>query len=492
MNPPQIAVLEKSKLPDYINTILPLTWEEALRKPIPSKDTYQFVYYTVKLYELAINEISKGIKLTSNDQYIHLLQDKLDSIKEIRSCRFVEDVTKYNMKCESGKIGLSNVVFCTVCALNLIVLYSIGHRYRVSVDQFKAAIVWAREQKILTLDPKCHNTWTQMEVYTQIRALSSQWSMLKMGPEMYESFWFVSMLEDKVSSFIFEKHDESIIDGTIDSWVKPVTQNSKLKTVSLDYIDDVGNVFAAFDRSMFILQKVYSFKETVFPEEEFNKYRPLFRKWIQKSMETDVLADYLDDARSSSIYYCLREGENDTSLRKNNGVKIRSTKWMLHATTRPYLQITWLLQEHTFNKDGRPKKVYPKKWQYHFLKLNALLNVVGEFGVRFFESLYLQERNFWKVFSQKQVMKNVFITEVLGEQFVIFQDKIYKTECVEDALLLWVILMKKEKRCVFLEKGINIDLTPTIDSLLADWNSEYHNTNTTIVQDEDDTMDIVM
>lgn len=492
MNPPFITVVESSKLPDYINSVLPRSWDEALKQNVPNKDTYSFVYYTVKLYEFAVNEISKGVKLATDERYIQSLQGKIDTIKEIRSCKFVQDLCTYNIKCEGGKIGLSNTLFCTLCALNVILLYSIGHQYRVTMEQFRSAIAWAKDQKVLTLDVRNHKTWSQMDVFVQIRALASQWSMLKLGEHLYEPFWFVSILEDKVSSFIFERHDDSIIDGTTESWVKPVSKGSKLKTVTLEYIDDVGNIFTAFDRSMFILQRIYNFNEATFSVSEFNKYRPLFMKWIQKSMETDVLPDYLDEARASSIYYCLREGENDTSLRKNNGVKIRSTKWMLHATTRPYQQITWLLQQHTFSKDGKPRKVYPKKWQYHFLKLNALLNVVGEFGVNFFESLYLQERNFWRVFNQRQIMKNVFIVEVLGEQFVIYQGTFYKANCVEDALLLWVLLMKKEKRCVFLERGNNIDLTPTLDSLLAEWNSEYHGTTNSANDPDNDEMDLVM
>lgn len=462
-----VKIYDTEKVPEYANKVISQEWGAIIRQDIP-KDFNMMYFYVVQLYELAMCRM-RDSKFITNLSEIDAVYRTMSGIQKCLVCERSEQFKIYNKACCNGKLSLSGTIFLCISTLNQYILGCLGTDRKLTDHQLHNSFEWAKNEKVIIFNEEGYNECTQMNLYIQIQALASKWSSVKKG-EGNESLHFVSLLEDKLSGFLTLKQSPEVMDGTLGPWTRDA---GGVLVPTVEYIDDLANMFLGFYRSLYILEKIQdSFNLTLVPQQDIQVYNQLYKSWLEKKMYEPVLQDQVSDARKICVYYCIREGEIERSLREKNGVKLNSTKWVLHVT-RCYKQIVWFLEEHTYTKKGIVNNKFPRWWQKHCLKLNVFLNILGAYGINLCTSVFIQERNFWKLFLERHIMKNPFIVEVMGEHMVIFKDTYYSVKSVEDAFLLWMVLMKKLRKGLFIDQYKCIDISAVIDSHLSMWNLRF-------------------
>lgn len=468
---PIVKVYDEQKIPDYPKKVIKTEWDDILSQPLP--DDFNMIYFfVVKLYDLTVQKLQADMHL-EDGVTLSKIQKMIDSLKQLISGSRCLEFQKYNIKCETGKMAMSTAVFLAICSLIIVIQYSLGSSFRISEIQYRQTMNWALEEKLLILDPKDHMKWTMMQIYMQIYTMASRWTTINHRFK-FQPFWMLSILEDKVAQILLERHDDTILDGTLDVWTRKVG-NIILPTP--EYIDNVSGMMKGMDRTLIIITNMThpkAFKQGVIPNGYLDRYIDLFKKWVDKKKDEDVLTDNLAYAREFSQYYCLREGEVQESIRKNNGTLIKSIKWQLHLT-RSYQAQLWMLQEHTYNKKGKVCGFYPMRWQVHCLKLSTYIDILGSFEIVFEKSVYIRDRNFWEIYSDGKVLANPFILETMGHQMVICEGHYYDTQSVEEALLLWTLFLRDKKNFIFNNEGKIKDLSETFQPLLSEWDINYVN-----------------
>jgi hypothetical protein len=481
-----VKLYDAEKIPKYAKTVIKDDWNDLLVQDIP-EDNNMAMFYVTKMYEECTVRLHKGIDIMQVSE-LEKMQKKINDIKLRMAGPGSQEFRMYNTQCESGLLCLSGTVFICVCALIQVLLEGLGSSFRVTQSQFEKSFEWAKKNKVITLDAKSHSEWTQMQVYIQLYTLCSRWTTLRSDNGL-EPFWFASILEDKIATFITFRQSESVLDGSKGIWVRKIPSGkSEITVPSYEFIDDCSSMLFGMDRSLIIMDRIYSKFEQ--GEEDTALYWDLYYKWVQEKKTEHVIPDYLDDARENFVPYCTREGEVMKAMRKNAGVALKSMRWTLHAT-RCYQQIIWMMQKHTYDKDGKPKGLYPRRWQDHCMKLRVLSDILGSFDIKFFTQVYIQEANFWKIFEERMVMQNPFIVEVLGEQIVIAYGKFYASKNVESAMLIWILMMKKNK-FMFISRNKTVDLSSAFDPLLTRWNNKFNKTLDDVLAELEDDMDIVL
>lgn len=460
-----VSIYDSSKVPEYGRDNISSEWNVIIRQK-PPDDIELLFFYVAQLYDLAIFNIRNNVVCTDRSELEPVFKLVRDLQKIVSSSKATE-LRRYNQTCADGKLSLMSCIFLCICAINQYILICINNTTKLTPEQYDQAFEWAYKNRVVLLDKDSFETWSQMMMYIQVQTLATVWSSLKRG-ENNSAFYFMILLEDRLSTLLTLQHKEDVMDGSGSTWV---TRVSDIVTASIEYIDDIANMFVGFYRSLYIFERISKFKKAEIPRHLFDTYKDEYYKWLKNEMYDPVLADYVDDSRSTAIYYCVREGEIERAIREKNGVRSKSIKWSLHVS-RVYKQITWMLQEHTYDKKGNVLKALPRSWQIHCLKLNVFVNFMGGFNLKLNDHTFIQERYFWEKLQLKEVFKNPFLVEIMGEHVLIHEGSYYQVECFEDGMLLWFILMDTKSKGIFKAELKTVDMKVTISTYLRTWDKQ--------------------
>lgn len=462
-----VNIYDRDKIPEYGKKNIGRQWGEVLRQDIP-EDVNVFFFYVTQVYEIVIMRIRDG-------EFIHTLSEVnavtalIESLQK-KMCGKNSSLYKiYNQTCAGGKLSLSSMIFICICALNQYRLMCVASKFRADNAQWKLSFDWADEYKVRYLDRDTTEGWSQMAVYYQIQALANKWQFIRRGKN-YAAFVFVGILEDMIAQIITLSNDEKIMDGVDKKWTRRVMD---LIIPSNVYIDNIANIFSGFYRSMYLFEMLANMKKTDLPKNKIALYGDSFLKWMEEEMYQKQLPDNLDECRKISVYYCVGEGEMEASIREKHGVKSKSIKWSLHVT-RCYKQITWMLQEHTYDKKGnvmRDKLVRP--WQLHCLKLNTFVNILGALEIDFTKMVFIREREFYDAQNSGNLGRNPYILEIMGEHFVIYSTMYYQVNSVEEALLVWCIILREKCKGIIKQEFRVTDMMIILDTYFSKWNKEF-------------------
>lgn len=474
----------ESDLPVYVKKELPKTFPALLDYEVPT-DKEMLLYYLRLLYLRSCevlnknNASNKNGKLNDdvlftliNERYMETYK-KLEviqySIRDRRSGMNKGKYIEYNIAVAGGVIGYQALSFLCLSVTNSIqkrMLRKEGSKYPESY--IKTAIEWSISNRLFIVPEDDPNLWTQTECYRQLYHLSGRWKYLSAVDE--ESFMFFRILEDRLFSICLFADNGNVLDGPEGSYVDPPSGGSKnpILRASYEFIDNVSCICSSIDEYPFImdrLNEIFNMKQKT--KEMGVTFEFGMIKYIKERNKEPVIKEYLDETRMDSIHYEEREGEKLISTRRNRGTSLRKIKWTFYKT-RPYLQVSWLMTNHSFKANGTTKCVYPSKWQYIALCWHQFNYLLGGMNIQFNEDCVLRKGNFWEGIQDQVSRDNPFIIELMGTVMVVSKSDCYICNGVYDAQVLWCYLFSTVSNFIYKTKDRNITAS-RMKNLLKEW-----------------------
>jgi hypothetical protein len=461
---------------------------ELLKLPVPETNRLDLAYFYRMAYTVTASTIAQGLSHedidVSNATHLRNAERKvlilIDRIKE-HTMKYKERLRIYNMRAAHGKWAR-----CTSAVLvifNLVIILDHIRKYQRagsssnssgSMNAVNAHIKendnelreWMIENELILFNKPFH-TYTQMELYQQLQVLGGRWHELHGCYSKLQDL--VDILELRAAWIVVGRHPEKVMDGKLGEHKlvareAAISNTSQLFSCSLLFVDNLSCILEDFYLSFSIRKKLDSYctvttdTDAVIEDYCCNQLGPSvqvqsdhatvlkgMRVWLEREA-SDVADDkFKDMLRAKSVNVSLRAGELQVYMRDNGGVKPNSGVAVIE-TTRPPTQVTWWVTKSIQRSLG--------------ITLNDQLPLVKNvITCMLFHTFCESELRFpWankcmvleKDFNEREIVfrssgeHSPVIIQCIGSYHVYMNNVLYETHTLEDAIIMWLILVERE------------------------------------------------
>jgi hypothetical protein len=448
----------------------PLTIMDYMRKDIPL-GIRDLAHFYSSMYGLACKLVNNGLGQHRHEikEMYMLMENFLERLKDYYVTRG-DALRNYVIKNMGGKWCHATNIFVLYCTCK--VIYNQIKNYLEGPTDPTQILNMMDEDELLLDNKKPISKYTQMEFMKQLIQISHKW--YSKGYSHYIGF-VVSMMEDRASILVTCIGDENEMDGSMDThkWKLP----GGSFCCSREFVDNISCTFQSLYRSMYVRKKIESNCRLITPDlgatiftgryGDRNMLVDCMKKWLEKEGETIADDSFKDKLKIACINASLRPGELEIHTRNSGGVKPGSGVSVIEAT-RPSLQVSWWVTQAIAKGIGI--KFNEKLPAVKATTALMLFATYCESFIRFpwANEVVIKEKDYIAAKDCYLESPDPTILQCMGSYDVYYSGTLYQTNCIEETILIWLIIMKNDRQSTYKSNLESWDIS-RLCNMLDEW-----------------------